>query len=219
MGYDDLKQKLVDYSQKIKSGAATVADHSEIKNHINDAYGAGSIPQELKTDLGKKATFAFKNRNASKGLLDLPEKVVEKGGTLGSFIEKEAPEIGKVVSSAAESGGLRRGLKSFAPLLGVLGHALPIAGAAYGLSQGDAFAADPTGMLQTDELGKGSDKIEKPVMTQSPMQNAAYSGEQLKNKLQESPAKELLPGEPADEVARYSDLQNLLNKVKPVKKF
>lgn len=34
---------------------------------------------------------------------------------------------------------------------------LPIAGALYGMSQGDAFAADPTGMLQTDELGAGSD--------------------------------------------------------------
>lgn len=32
---------------------------------------------------------------------------------------------------------------------------LPIAGALYGMSQGDAFAADPTGLLQSDELGSG----------------------------------------------------------------
>jgi hypothetical protein len=42
--------------------------------------------------------------------------------------------------------------------LAPIAKALPVAGTVYGMSQGDAFAADPTGMLQTDELGKGSDE-------------------------------------------------------------
>lgn len=48
-------------------------------------------------------------------------------------------------------------LSALAPLLKSAG----LAGTIYGLSQGDVFAADPTGLLQTEELGKGSDIVPK----------------------------------------------------------
>ncbi|MFZ4411502.1 MAG: hypothetical protein ACOYOV_00365 [Bacteroidales bacterium] len=65
----------------------------------------------------------------------------------GGFFEKEA------LQSLLKGGKL--GLSALAPLAKIAGPAAAI----YGMSQGDAFAADPTGMLQTDELGKGSDVV------------------------------------------------------------
>jgi hypothetical protein len=47
-------------------------------------------------------------------------------------------------------------------IAGAIAPALKVAGPAaamYAMSQGDAFAADPTGMLQADEVGAGSDVI------------------------------------------------------------
>ncbi len=66
----------------------------------------------------------------------------------GGFFEKEA--IMKLLRN--------KKLSALAPLLKAAGPAAAI----YGMSQGDVFAADPTGMLQTDELGKGSDITEMP---------------------------------------------------------
>lgn len=73
---------------------------------------------------------------------------------------------------------------TIAPALKYVGPAAAI----YGMSQGDAFAADPTGLLQADEVGKGSDEIPKdeqfdfsPYKTESPS-----NFESLKKKLSSS---------------------------------
>ena len=121
MTKEELMLPLSDYAKKVATGVATAADHSAVKNAIQAAYDAGSIPQELKSELGKKATFSFKNMFSSKGLSDLPSKIAEKGGTIAKFAEQEAPQFGKVARTAEELGGMGKKLRSFAPLLGMLG--------------------------------------------------------------------------------------------------
>ena len=175
MGYDELKQKLKEYSEKLTNGTATVKDYTEVKNHINTAHGAGTISNELKKDLGSTAKHGWLNKDAAKLLKDVPEKIVEKGGTAAKFVEAEAPVLGKVVNNISESGGLKKGLKSFAPLLGMLGTGAMAMGIGNKAMAGDlpGAAADTADLatdyipgvsqakmaLQSDELGKGSDEI------------------------------------------------------------
>lgn len=66
----------------------------------------------------------------------------------GGFFEKEA--LMKLLQN--------KKLSALTPLLKAAGPAAAL----YGMSQGDVFAADPTGLLQTDELGQGSDVTEMP---------------------------------------------------------
>lgn len=89
----------------------------------------------------------FDKKLLSKTGLDAAEQAFGKHHARG-FFEKEA--LLDVLKN--------KKLSTLAPLMKVAGPAAAI----YGMSQGDVFAADPTGLLQTDELGKGSDVTEMP---------------------------------------------------------
>jgi hypothetical protein len=87
-----------------------------------------------------------------------------KGLDLGAKGLEAAEELNKGHFFSDKIKGLEqlKRLMSGNKLKSVLLPALKAAGPAaalYGMSQGDAFAADPTGLLQTDELGKGSDEL------------------------------------------------------------
>lgn len=216
MKRDELFPFLSDYAKMVNLGTATTKDFTDIKNKIRQTYDAGNLDKESMSDLGKKASHNFKNMGKATELQEMVPKIIEKGGQVGKLEEAFQPAIGKVfrsgknaASSMAKKAG--KGLKSFAPLLGMLGKALPIAGTAAGLASGDVFAADPTGMLQTEELGKGSDVLSKPVMTQSPKSNAAYSGEQLANEMDFPKLDELA----SEESTKYKTdkFRNLKNKL------
>lgn len=180
MTKEELLEKLSEYSKKVNTGVATTADHGVIKDHIQTAYGAGSIPKELKSDLGKKATFSFKNMFSSKGLSDLPQKVVEKGGQIGKFVETAPAATGGVFKTAGEAAAAGtkkagKGLKSFGPLLGMLGSGALAMGAGQKAMAGDIPGAvtDAADLatdyipgisnikqaLQSDPLGAGSDEV------------------------------------------------------------
>jgi hypothetical protein len=158
---EELLKQLSEYAQKVNTGVASSKDHSTVKNAIQTAYDAGSIPQELKTDLGKKATYSFKNMFSSKGLSDLPSKVIEKGGSVGKFAEEAAPTFGKVAHTAEELGGMGKKMRSFGPLLGMLGAGAMAMGAGQKAMAGDfkGAAGDATD-LATDYIpGVGQAKM------------------------------------------------------------
>ena len=79
-------------------------------------------------------------------------------------------------------------LRSIAAAVSPALKALGPAAALYGMSQGDVFAADPTGLLQADAAGEGSDVVPKgeqfdfsPYKTESPS-----NFEELRKKLKPS---------------------------------
>jgi hypothetical protein len=72
---------------------------------------------------------------------------------LNKYMKTGIPLVDKAYSPL---GNIARKASSLAP---ALLKALGVGGALYGMSQGDAFAADPTGMLHSEEAGKGSDVI------------------------------------------------------------
>lgn len=153
MTKEELLKKLADYAKKVNTGIATTADHSEVKGSIQAAYDAGSIPQDLKGELGKKATFSFKNMLRSPELEKLPGKIVEKGGSIGKFAEAEAPVLGKVVDSASKAGGFGKKMHSFGPLLGMLGAGAMAMGAGQKAMAGDIpGAAGDAADLATDYI-------------------------------------------------------------------
>lgn len=161
MTKEQLLQNLSEYAKKVNTGIANTADHSAVKNAIQDAYNAGSISQELKSELGKKATFSFKNIAASKGLTDLPSKVVEKGGSVSRFAKESAPAFGKVAHTAEELGGVGKKMRSFGPLLGMLGAGAMAMGAGQKAMAGDIpGAAGDAADLATDYIpGVGQAKL------------------------------------------------------------
>jgi hypothetical protein len=173
MDQSELKKHLSDYATKIKSGAASTADFSDIKNKIRASYDAGHLDKETMTDLGKAASHNFKNRFSSKGLLDLPNKIAEKGGMVGKLEEAAAPVMGKIFTSAKEAG---KKVRSFGPLLGMLGAGAAAMGVGNKAMAGDLSGAsiDAADLatdyipgvsqakmaLQSNEAGKGSDEVQ-----------------------------------------------------------
>jgi hypothetical protein len=173
MDQNELKKHLSQYATKIKSGQASTTDFSDIKNKIRASYDAGHLDKEAMTDLGKAASHNFKNRFSSKGLSDLPNKIVEKGGMIGKLEEAAEPVIGKVVRSAKEAG---KKVRSFGPLLGMLGAGAAAMGVGNKAMAGDLGGAgmDAADLatdyvpglsqakmaLQSDEVGKGSDQVQ-----------------------------------------------------------
>lgn len=85
MTRDELMVQLFKYGEAIKSGNASVQDFSKAKNAIRQAYDAGNLDKDLMKQLGDKASFAFKNIGRTPDLLDLPTKVIEKGGTVSAL--------------------------------------------------------------------------------------------------------------------------------------
>jgi hypothetical protein len=130
MKREELLQFLSDYAKKVNTGEASTKDFTDIKNKIRQSYDAGHLDKETMAELGKKASHNFKNMGKTPELQKLVPKILEKGGTVGK-LDKAIPEstggVFKTAGEAAKKAG--RGLKSFAPLLGMLGKALPIAGA------------------------------------------------------------------------------------------
>ena len=206
MTRDELQKKLTEYAAKIKEGTANTLDHSAVKNAIRETYDKGNLDKQTMADLGKAASHNFINRFSSKGLTDLPSKIIEKGGTVSKLEDLPSSPVKTAIK------GTGKNLKSFAPLLGVLGKALPLAGVAAGMASGDLFAADPTGMLQSDEVGKGSDVIgEQPSFDFTPFRTNKTVNDSIPDTSNmKSFKKEELPQK--QEKVRYSDLQKLLGK-------
>jgi hypothetical protein len=122
MKRDELSKHLNEYAKKVTTGAADTSHFNDIKNKIRQAYDAGNLDKETMSELGKKASFNFKNMGKTPILQDLVPKILEKGGTVGKFEEAAEPMLGKVVKKAG------KGLKSFGPLLGMLGAGAAAAG-------------------------------------------------------------------------------------------
>lgn len=181
MDQSQLLKHLSDYAKKVSTGVADTTHFSDIKNKIRQAYDAGNLDKETMSELGKKASFNFKNMGKAVDLQDMTSKIMEKGGQVGKLEEAFQPSIGKVFRSAGEaaSAGAKkagRGLKSFGPLLGMLGAGAAAAGIGNKAMAGDfqgagVDAADLAtdyvpGLsqakmaLQSDEVGKGSDQVQ-----------------------------------------------------------
>lgn len=96
---------------------------------------------------GFEASEAFDPKLIKKFGAEAAESAFSKHHA-GGFFEKEA--LKDLLKN--------RKLATMLPVLKAAGPAAAI----YGMSQGDVFAADPTGLLQTDEIGKGSDITEMP---------------------------------------------------------
>jgi hypothetical protein len=213
MDRNELMKQLSNYGGIVKDSSAKTSDFVDIKNKIRAAYDAGNIDKEMMKQLGDKASGAFKNIGRTADLIDLPSKILEKGGSVGG-LEGIKNSLGEV------AGGVIKGGSKFGKLAKMLAMAGPAAAGLSALSIGNkAMAGDIPGAgmeaadLATDylpgvgtakmalnpsELGKGSDLVQRPLMTQSPMSNAAYSGEQLANKLGLPKADELVnPEQPS----------------------
>jgi hypothetical protein len=229
MEQDALQKLMAEYAAKIKSGAATVKDFSDMKNAIRATYDAGNLDKEAMTEMGKKATFAFKNKDASRGLADLAEKVIEKGGTVTRNINKieegYKPVLGKVFQSAKDAG---KKVRSFAPLLGMLGAGAAAMGVGEKAMAGDFRGAGMEAAdlatdyipgisqakmaLQSDELGKGSDVVgQKPSFDFTPFRtNKAVNDSPADTSNMPSFKNEALPEK--KERTKYSELRKMFGK-------
>jgi hypothetical protein len=176
MKKEELLTHLSDYAKNINTGEADANHLKDIKNKIQDAYNAGSIDKELKGELGKKASFSFKNMFRSPTASKTIERIAEKGGTVGKFAEEAAPVFGNVAHTAEEvASKAGNKLKGFGPLLGMLGAGAMAFGAGNKAMAGDLpGAAGDVADLATDyipgvgqakmalgssPLGEGSDKV------------------------------------------------------------
>jgi hypothetical protein len=129
-------------------------------------------------------TDALTGNKKAKGL-DLGAKGLEAAEELnkGHFFQDGIKGL-EQLKRLMKGDKLRSIASTLAPALKYAGPAA----AAYGMYQGDAFAADPTGLLQADEVGKGSDVVPKdeqfdfsPYKTENPS-----NFEELKKKLKPS---------------------------------
>lgn len=205
-----LQKLMAEYAAKIKSGGATIKDFTDMKNAIRNTYDAGNLDKESMVEMGKKATFAFKNKDATKNLADLSDTIIEKGGSvMKDFTKADDGVLSKVTDIASGAG---KKMRSFAPLMSALGKGIPLAGTIAGLASGDVFAADPTGLLQTDEVGKGSDVVgEKPSFDFSEYRtNKAVNDSPPDTSNMPSFKNEAVPIK--KERTKYSDLQKMLGK-------
>jgi hypothetical protein len=239
MKKEDLQQKLADFASKIKEGTANSTDLSAMKNFIQDAYNSESIPKDLKGELGKKASYAFNNRFSSKGLSDLTSKIAEKGGTVAKFEKAVEPAIGKVARTAGELGGMGKKMRSFGPLLGMLGAGAAAMGVGNKAMAGDIGGAgmDAADLatdyipgisqakmaLQSDPLGQGSDEVAKkeqfdftPFKVKNPSmdQNTAINDSSANAGI--LPSKVQAPIDATQERPKYSELLKMFgNKRQP----
>jgi hypothetical protein len=173
MTRDELSALLADFGKKVNLGQATTADFMKMKDHVRTTYDAGNLDKESMKKIGDTVSGRFKNMGRSPILEQLPGKVVEKGGFAGKLADIEKPVYGKVVSEAKNVG--KKGLKSFGPLLGMLGAGAMAMGAGQKAMAGDipGAAGDVADLatdyipgvsqakmaLQSDEAGKGSDIV------------------------------------------------------------
>lgn len=224
MKRDELSKHLNEYAKKVTTGAADTSHFNDIKNKIRQAYDAGNLDKEAMVELGKKASFNFKNMGKTPILQDLVPKILEKGGTVGKFEEAADPILGKVVKKAG------KGLKSFGPLLGMLGAGAAAAGIGNKAMAGDLGGAgmDAADLatdyvpglsqakmaLQSDELGKGSDVVgQQPSFDFSPYRtNKAVNDSKPNTANMEHFQNKPLENKPPRK--KYADLQNMLSGIK-----
>ena len=162
MDRNELMGHLQNYGSNINNRSATVNHYTDIKNKIREAYDAGNIDKELMKQLSDKASGAFKNMGRSPELSNLPNKILEKGGSVGSIegMKSRFPSLDKNLSgnnSAVESlenvgktvneetGGLLRNKAGFSKVLPMLG-----------LGATGLAALGIANKVQAGELGKAS---------------------------------------------------------------
>jgi hypothetical protein len=102
-------------------------------------------------------TDALTGNKKSKGL-DLGAKGLEAAEELnrGHFFQDNIKGL-EQLKRLMKGDKLRSMVTAISPALKAAGPAAAL----YAMSQGDAFAADPTGLLQADEVGKNSDIVPK----------------------------------------------------------
>lgn len=116
-----------------------------------------SHPYDEKAHGFYNLTDALTGNKKAKGL-DLGAKGLEAAEELnkGHFFGDNIKGL-EQLKRLMKGDKLRSMVSAISPALKYAGPAAAV----YGMSQGDAFAADPTGLLQADEVGKGSDEIPK----------------------------------------------------------
>lgn len=230
MKQSELMKTLADYAKSINTGEATTKDWNIAKQAVESAKQAGSVDPEGAAMIGKRVSTAFLNQNRTPELKDLTDKIVEKGGSVSRFAEEEAPAASDLLTATSKAGSK---LKSFGPLLGMLGAGALAYGAGSKAMAGDYQGAAldagkalvPPGVseaLSTD-VGEGSDitnKQEKPFDF-SPFQvknlqnqaNPAIDNSKLDtSSLQHYQGQPIDATQTAEAPARYAGLKALLDK-------
>lgn len=149
VSYANLPPEIAGSYTKEKGILLPKADPSKLERQMGVKLHEYGHPNDIINKFEDSVPFNKVTAKIGGTGLEAAEKAIGQHHKVG-FFEKEA------LTDLLKN----RKLASLVPLLKVAGPAA----AAYGMFQGDAFAADPTGMLQTDELGKGSDTLPEEQM-------------------------------------------------------